>query len=156
MKTIYYPLLLLLILCSGLSACKKNNKEPENEEEKKEKTQEELIVGKWKLVQGYDLNGEDVADDCDKKNILEFFADKKMHWFQYQHHAGNCAEYFYHLRNNVTYKIEGKNLSFHWVVKPEEGTGGGDLTDMTFEVNETRLIIRVTPTHKGTIYQRIN
>lgn len=143
-------LMLIVLWAVSITGCKKK------ETPEKEKTQEALIVGKWQLVQGYDLSGIDVADECDKKNQLEFFADRTMHWFQYQQHAGDCAEYFYHLRNDVTYKIDGKNLSFHWVVKPEEGTGGGDLTDMIFEVNETRLTIRLTPTHKGTIYQRIN
>jgi hypothetical protein len=147
MKLTLYPLLLILLLGTGLCACKK--------EEPKGKTQEELLVGKWQLLQAYDLMGLDVANDCDRRNQFEFFPDKSMHWYSYENKTKGCTEYIYQLTNDVTYTVDGNIISFHWVVKPESGTGKGALTDMTFEVDETRLVIRIDPTHRGTIYQRI-
>ena len=144
--------MLLVMVTFCLAACKKE--EPKLPEAPKVKSQEELLVGKWQLVQGYDLNGVDVAEDCDKENILEFFADKSMNWYSYQDNGTGCYEYFYHLTNDITYTLQGNEISWKWVDK--EGGGSGELSDMTYEVNATTLTIRVTPTHKGTIYTRIS
>lgn len=141
-----FKISLILLISFSLFSCDKDDKT-------QNKTVNELIVGKWQLEKIYDLNGNDVSDECTEMNIMEFFPDNTMEWFSYEKHAGNCAEYFYHLSNNVTYNIAGNSLVIH--IKSLDGTAENELEYPDFDVSETQLIIRVATEHKGAFYKRI-
>ena len=145
----FLKICLILFVAFSLFSCDKDDDKTDNTN----KTPGELIVGKWQLEKIYDLNGNDASDECTEMNIMEFFADNSMEWFSYAKHAGDCAEYFYHLDNTVTYRIVGNSLIFHF--ESLDGTSENELTHPDFEVSETQLIIRLTTEHRGAVYKRI-
>ncbi|MGJ8591161.1 MAG: lipocalin family protein [Aquaticitalea sp.] len=139
---------LVLITLISFFSCDKDD-DSNNED----KTVNELILGKWQQETIYDLQGNDVTDECTQQNIMEFFPDNTMEWFSYSEHAGNCAEYFYHLYNNVTYTIINDSLVIHF--ENLDGGAENELTYTNFEVSETLMIIRLTVDHEGAIYRRL-
>jgi len=146
----FLKICLILFVAFSLFSCDKDDDKTDNTN----KTPGELIVGKWQLEKIYDLNGNDASDECTEMNIMEFFPDNTMEWFSYENYAGNCAEYFYHLYNTVTYRIVGNSLVIH--LESLDGTAENELSYPDFEVSETQLIIRITSDHRGAIYKRIN
>lgn len=139
-----------LILLTVISFFSCNKDEEENNEDK---TVNELIVGKWQLETIYGLQGNDASDECTELNIIEFFPDNTMEWFSYAEHAGDCAEYFYHLNEIVTYTIVGNALVIH--LESLDGNAENELTYPDFDVSETQLIIRLTLDHEGAVYRRL-